>query len=440
MEPTRTVSGGTDLMGQKSPAEQGQETALVEYVDFIGRHREGRRAVHIHLSKLREHNRREHHMRIAVDAFDGLLKQIDGKVFLLSNSDIMFICKGASAADIDAVVTRIRLLFSDDPLAQEGGDEGSHFATWFELDNNFNDLVAAVKKMAVEYEARKRGARPAAAAGGAPAPGQPQRVRQPLNPLLLGKLEGLLARTDLSNLMRRQSICAMTPGSPPQQLFRELYISIADLQKTVVPDVDLFADQWLFQRLTQTLDRRMLALMSRNDDSTLNSAISLNLNVSTVLSPEFLAFDKVIQTTARSSIVIELQKIDILADLGAFFFARDFLKERRYKICLDGINYITFPFINREKLGVDLIKLVFSNEMYDEKPPARGFVPFRELIEQTGRARVILSRVDTEDAVKFAHGHGITLFQGRFFDNLLTARTAGTAPPAQRPQAPRMTV
>lgn len=428
------MTGGTDLMGQRSPAETGQEMHLLEYLDFIGRHRDGRRAVHIHLSKLREHNRREHHMRIAVDAFDGLLKQVDGKVFLLSNSDIMFLCKGASAADIDAVVTRIRLLFSDDPLAQEGTDDDAHFATWYELDSKFNDLVALAKKLAAEAEQRKRGIK-TTASGAAPA--QAQRVRHPLSPLLLGKLEGLLARTDLSNLMRRQSICAMTPGSPPQQLFRELYISIADLQKTVVPDVDLFADQWLFQRLTQTLDRRMLALMSRNDDSTLNSAISLNLNVSTVLSPEFLAFDKVIQTTARSSIVIELQKIDILADLGAFFFARDFLKERRYKVCLDGINHITFPFINREKLGVDLIKLVFSNEMYDEKPPARGFVPFRELIEQTGRARVILSRVDHEDAVKFAHSHGITLFQGRFFDNLLSTRTIGTPP---RPAAPRMTV
>src|SRR5581483_4197973 len=134
MEPTRTVAAGTNI-AQPPAGESGQELQLVEYLDFIGRHREGRRAVHIHLSKLREHNRREHHMRIAVDAFDGLLKQVDGKVFLLGNSDIVFICKGASAADIDAVVTRIRLLFSDDPLAQEGGDEDSHFATWYELEN-----------------------------------------------------------------------------------------------------------------------------------------------------------------------------------------------------------------------------------------------------------------------------------------------------------------
>src|SRR3954462_9647681 len=177
MEPTRTVTGGTDLMGQKSPGEAGQEMALVEDLDFVGPHREGRRGVHIHLSKLREHNRREHHMRIAVDAFDGLLKQVEGKVFLLSNSDIVFLCKGASAADIDAVVTRIRLLFSDDPLAQEGGDEGEHFATWYELDSKFNEMLANAKRRAAESEARKRGVRPTTTSGAAPAPGQPQRVR-----------------------------------------------------------------------------------------------------------------------------------------------------------------------------------------------------------------------------------------------------------------------
>src|SRR3546814_4088361 len=37
--------------------------------------------------------------------------------------------------------------------------------------------------------------------------------RKALDPEQLGKLENFLRRADLSNLMRRQAVCALTPGS-----------------------------------------------------------------------------------------------------------------------------------------------------------------------------------------------------------------------------------
>ena len=74
-------------------------------------------------------------------------------------------------------------------------------------------------------------------------------------------------------------------------MFQELYVSIPDLQQTVLPEYDLGSNKWLFQHLTQTLDTRMLSMLMRNDDSTISSSFSINLNVSTILSPQFLNFD-----------------------------------------------------------------------------------------------------------------------------------------------------
>ncbi|MBV8165235.1 MAG: EAL domain-containing protein [Alphaproteobacteria bacterium] len=414
----RTIAPSAAAAAAKRPDEAlpVQDAQLLDYLDWVDRHRAGRRAIHLHLSRLLAHNRRDQHLRIAVSTFEDLVKQYDGQIFLLGNGDIVFIAKGASAADIDAAVTRVRFLFSEDPLAQDGGNM-DQFATWYNLESHYNDYYSIAKRLAAETERKKRAARgptQGAETGG--------KKRHPLDPALLAKLEDFLARADMSNLMRRQAICAMTPGAQPQAMFRELFISIADLQGTVIPDVDLFADPWLFQRLTQTLDRRILALMTRNDDSTLNSAFSLNLNVSTILSPEFLAFDKAFKSNSRGTVVIEMQKIDIFADLGAFFFARDFLKERGYKICLDGINFMTFPFIDRAKLGVDMLKIVWSQEMTAEQP-ARGGPTMKELVESTGRARVILSRIDNDAAVRFGHSMGVTLFQGRHLDTLLANRS-----------------
>ena len=41
MEPTRTMAAGANMV-QQPAGETGQEMALVEYLDFIGRHRGGK--------------------------------------------------------------------------------------------------------------------------------------------------------------------------------------------------------------------------------------------------------------------------------------------------------------------------------------------------------------------------------------------------------------
>ena len=65
--------------------------------------------------------------------------------------------------------------------------------------------------------------------------------------------------------------------------------------------------------------------------------------------------------------VIELQPIDIFSDMGAYMFARDFMRERGYRIALDGLNHQILQFIDREQLGFDLLKLIWSPEMVEEK-------------------------------------------------------------------------
>src|SRR3546814_14315784 len=92
----------------------------------------------------------------------------------------------------------------------------------------------------------------------------------------------------------------------------------------------------------------MLSMLVRNDDSSIASSFSINLNVGTILSPPFLNFDSSLKAIARGTVVIELQKIDIFGDMGAYMFARDFLRERGYRICLAGM---THPTLDRKSAG-----------------------------------------------------------------------------------------
>jgi EAL domain-containing protein (putative c-di-GMP-specific phosphodiesterase class I) len=393
-----------------------QEHQLFEFTQRLAKFRAGRRAVHIHLSQLRAYNRRGHHIRIAVNTFEFLVKQMDGQIFALANADLIFVCKGADIVAIDEAVMRLRHLFNEDPLTQDIDEhQESRFCSWYDLERQYSEFLAVVQGLYDEEQKRHR--RLAAISG----PGQSSQPElPPLSPHRLGELVDAISRADLSNMMRRQAVCTIMPDAPPQPVFRELYISIDELRAIVMPGYNIASDRWLFQHLTHTLDLRMLQLLMKNDDRVIASGFSVNLNVATLLSDRFLAFDANLKAATRGTVIFELQTIDIFSDLGAYLFARDFVKERGYRICLDGVTDLTMPFIDRERLGLDMIKIVWNPDMLGSGREAKRD-EFRKLIASFGRARTILCRCDSEEAVTTGQSLGISLFQGRYIDRLLGA-------------------
>ncbi len=185
-------------------------------------------------------------------------------------------------------------------------------------------------------------------------------------------------------MIRRQPVCAIIPNDAPKAIYREVYVSIPDLRDAVMPKRDIASDRWLFQYLTQTLDRRVLTMLRRGDDSALAHSYSLNLNISTLLSPEFQAFDQSLRPGTRGSIIIEVEKVDIFNDIGAYIFARDYVRERGYRICLDGVTALTLPFIDRDRLGIDLVKVFWSPDLGDPARPERA-AEVKAAIERVGQ-------------------------------------------------------
>lgn len=397
-----------------------QELLLLDYVRRLDRFREGRCAVHLHLSRLRPYNRRDHHLRIAATTFDSLIKKFEGSLFRLQNSDMLLIVKGATTEEIDAAVMRLRFLFSEDPLLNSSTGDGG-FCTWFDLEHQYDELLVTAQELA--------------SAPARPPQAEPGEDGLPLDPNHLGQIEQALATADMSPFVRRQPVCFMAPGQAPQPLFYELYISIGDLRNALLPNYNLASNRWLFQHLTQILDLRMLALLTARTEIRHVKDFSLNLNISTVLSSEFLQFDREMSAESRGTIAIELQPIDVFADIGSFMFARDFLKERGYKLCMDGLKHLTLPLLNREWLGIDLVKFHWGYDLVDDLGGKRC-QPLKEVVERIGRERLILTRCDSPDAAKAGADLGIAMYQGRLFDKQLqeiaaagkSGAAAGTAP------------
>ncbi len=399
------------IAGKQALASQ-QEAALTNYVQRLSKHTAGRQALHLRMSALRPRARRPERLQIAAFAFDPLINGYDGVLFRLKNDDMVVFCKDANKEAIDRALNNLRSLYASDPVIRDAGEDLKGFCRRFDLEKSYGtvvDFALEAQESASKIDAFRETAQ---ARGGSSA--SADRV---LDPASLGSIQAAISQADLTNMIRRQQVCAVVAGKPPQPVFTEVFTSMVALREILTPDIDIHGNRWLFQDLTTHLDRRVINFLSHKDDSSLSKAFSINLNVASLASQEFLNFDREMTSDARRTVVIELQLIDILADLDAFLFYRNFLSQRSYRFCLDGLTYQSLPLVNIERLNVDLVKIFWSLEFHESV--MRKDREIIEAVEAIDPKRVILIHCDDERALETGKALGVSLFQGFLIDDLL---------------------
>lgn len=215
-------------------------------------------------------------------------------------------------------------------------------------------------------------------------------------------MERQLAAADLARFARRKPIYRLD-GVHVRVAWEKRYLSISELTATLAPGRSAQADAWLFRRLTRVLDRRMLALLSAPHELRGAGPFSLNLNVSSMLSPEFLRFDAVLPGALRGRIVLEMQPADVVADPAAFAFACGFARARGYRLLLRDVTATLLPLLCLSRMGLDLVRLRWSPGLGRNAPA----------LLQAGSTEWVLSQADDPDALQWGRDQGITLFQGR---------------------------
>lgn len=378
--------------------------------------------IRLHLSRLQPENRDKENLRNAETAFDDLTRTRSAWLYRLRNSDLMVVFENGETATAERAVMKLLKLWERDALMQKFRNDArkNRLASWFDMTQDYDKLLAFAMRQAASTEGSVRKTLPELIAARELQRNSPERGTL-LTPLELGRAEEALARVDLSSFTRRQPVCAFVEDGKPEIVFTEVFVSIADLRETLMPRTDLTSNPWLFQRFTQTLDRRVMAQIARREDRTLvRDGFSINVNVSTVLSEEFLSFDDDFAPSTQD-VILEMRLEDMLADPGSFAFARDFVTERGYRICVDGLTLATFPFADPNRLGVSYAKLSWTQEMGAYGGTQAG-QSLKEMIRERKKGRTILARCDSEAAVKAGQQLGITLFQGRYVDSLARTR------------------
>lgn len=402
------------------PRAASAESALADCLRVIQGNRGGSYAVHVHLSELRRDNRKPEFIRIAALTFETLVNRYEATLFVLANADLVLLCRDAPVDAIDRAISRVRSLFNEDPLtAAAGGTLEDRFTTWYDLSRgeDYSAFCAIAEDLAAAAAMRTplpAGRRMAGTHGALPG--------TPLTPGHLATIGVKLQGIPLGDMIRRQSAIEVHAGGRGEVVFQEHYISMADLQKRVAPEVNLLGSPWLFQYLTETLDRRMLTVLAGTDFAGLDGAVSVNLNVSTVLSQSFRILHRTLGDNA-SQVVVEMQVVDIFADMEAFTHARDSLRDHGYRVLIDGLTPLSLQYFDPISLAADFVKIGWRPDLHGGLSDDME-MELRDIVDHAGKDSVVLARVDCEEAVEWGLGVGISRFQGHFIDKLVDAMSA----------------
>tara|TARA_R100001039_G_scaffold38272_1_gene39191 strand:- start:5322 stop:6620 length:1299 start_codon:yes stop_codon:yes gene_type:complete len=411
-----------------------QEYLLLDYVQRLETRKYGHRAVHIHLSRLKPFHRRDYHIRVATNTFESYVKLYVGRIFVLTNNDLIFVWKDKSIADVEPAVDTLRYLFRDDPLSQDDSEE-TGFCTWYNLNTEFQEFLLLCQHLDERAKKLQKSLNMRSAI-------QREKDNNVLNPITaenLGELEETIHTADLSEHIRQQPVCVFAHGSSKElhPVFDEFFVSITDLRNALMPNIDLASNRWLFQHMTETLDKRMLNYLCKRTFKTHASSFSINLNLGTLTSKDFDKFDETVRRNWQGNVIIELNQVDLFSNLETYLRVRDDFHERGYRILIDNLTVEALSFVDRKRLKADFIKVAWREEMTDNVI-RKKYSEMDSLVKNSGRERVILCRCDSPTAIKFGQSLGITLFQGRYIDNMI-ARQRRAKRDAKKPVRPTPT-
>lgn len=335
---------------------------------------------------------RLHHLGLMRAALDALMTAERARMHDLPKGRVAVSWRGAAPEPLQQSLDALEHVLGDGfrigPAARQS------LIRVFDLPRDGPALLAAIGFVEAADAAPRR--LKAAAAAVLPPP------LVPLDAAALAAMERQLAAADMARFARRKPIYRLD-GSHVRIAWDKRYLSISEITATLAPGRSAQADAWLFRRLTRVLDRRMLALLSAPHELRGAGPFSLDLNVGSILSPEFLRFDSILPGALRGRVVLDMQPADVLADPAAFAFARGFAHARGYRLLLRGVTATLLPVLCIPRMELDLVQLCWSPELSKVSPA----------MLEAGSAEWMLSQTDDLEALQWGRDRGITLFQGR---------------------------
>lgn len=374
------------LVGPLQLPPMADAARLEQVVAESGRTGIGREALWLRRSRMPAGLNAPHHLQLAAEALTPLGQAARVQAFRLANDDIVVLWRGAAEALVAECLAALRHMFIAEAALLP---DPQTLLRRFHLPQD----AAAMRLLLVGAPNTDRNADRAL-----PAPANGPH----LTLAGLAALEANLASADMARFARRRPVCVLDEANGLVPAWETRQLSVQEIAETLAPDQCLPAEPWLFRRLTRTLDRRMLALLAATDELRDATPFGLNLNIGSMLAPEFLRFDAALPARLRGQVVLGLDPTDVLADPAAFQFARTFARARHYRLMLRNLTPALLPLFAGADLAVDLLQLRWTAGWQAITLPA----------ERAGTTTLLLSHTDCVEALYWGQSQGIRLFQG----------------------------
>jgi EAL domain-containing protein (putative c-di-GMP-specific phosphodiesterase class I) len=190
----------------------------------------------------------------------------------------------------------------------------------------------------------------------------------------------------------------------------EYFVSIGKVKNQILKEVDFRGSGSLFNHMTVLLDKVLLSSFQDIDRKSRRS--SINLNVENVFTREFRKFVSDLKIKNLSEVILEFRQEDIVSNYGNFLLAQELITEYKGSIAIDGISVDTIGLVNMLKVRPNSIKIFWREGA--EKGLEENASEVKNMLNSG--IKVVLARVDDEEAVNLGKSLGIELFQGFYID------------------------
>lgn len=339
--------------------------------------------------------------RVLVGRLQERARQLDAQRFDLADHRICFIVRTAAAAALDATVKSLSamLVAHGKPPIEE---------TRFTLHTRPEPFLAICRDMIRSVENR-------------PDFHEEDDEDKALAAFLA--IERNLAVADISNLLREQAIVDLSDPAAPSILAIEIFTSIQAVQKLY--GIPLTRNPWLFDRITEILDRRMLLHLSR-DRARTDRRLSINIHLSTILSDAFETFLLDQRFDWRRNLIFELSHIEMIDEPERFATALRRLIDRDATVAIDAVPWTSLPHMVEASPDIRYIKMEWAPALANLQGEDR--TRLTETLDRLGRHRIILHHCPDEAAVETALSLGIVQLQGWGVDARLARPVAAETP------------
>ena len=419
------------------------EELLLDYVRRLARHRSGRRAVHLRLSRLTRAYRHLEDLRAAEGPFRALLERHEGELVCLRSGDLVC-CAKAPRADFDAAALRVLYMMREDRnlrAAIKRGEEDRFLCRWYDLERDYDSLLAFAQAVAadpshtpedppVSIAARteQQPERKSAATLAAPPQTDTQKrtaptlpgsavalpkaaLTRPLDADRFAMLERSLESADIARFVKNEPVAYRDDGGEFRSILGRHRIDYEAMGRVVTPGFDLTAEPWFHRRLATVLAKRLL----RSDLPAPAPGSTGRLVELTTESVHTEAFDRALRRHGKAGsrhLIATFAATDVFADPDRYLAVVESLRERSLRLAVTGLGASHFAMREDTLIPADYECLSWPALKSMDTEGGAGFEAFMRALRRRDPERVILEACHEPQALAFGRELGIRLFCG----------------------------